>query len=243
MAPPAPRPQSARAKMKLVMLCASAHHTVAMMKMVRVNKYRGFLPMASDNRPKIGWKLVAVRRNAVDNHDALLDEWKYEVMTGWLDTIMVPSNEDKVYMIRMPPKISQNCRTLTPPRYGDFEDDDDSSSSLIVSWILLANNFLRVLSGLDVRESLLTWWIRELRNMGVSCDSASIPSPPVKDVALDSMRSNSLSSTSTSVSVASSPSSASVLSIVSVPTLRSVSSGVCSLATVPISEVLLAAPL
>ncbi len=34
--PPAPRPQSARANIKLVMLSAKAHHSVASMKMVMV---------------------------------------------------------------------------------------------------------------------------------------------------------------------------------------------------------------
>jgi hypothetical protein len=95
-----------------------------------------------------------VSRNAVDNHDALLDEWKYEVMTGWLETMMVESNEDRQNDKRIQLKMSQNLFTPTPPRYCDLEEL--LSSSCGPSWeVSFGNNFLVVLSGLVVREPLL----------------------------------------------------------------------------------------
>ena len=74
--PPAPNPQTALARMKLVILCASAHQIVASKNKTMLNIYGGFLPIVSDNRPNRGWKLVEVNRNAVDNHEALLELWK-----------------------------------------------------------------------------------------------------------------------------------------------------------------------
>jgi len=74
--PPAPSPQRALAAMKLVMLWASAHHIVETRKTSRVKIMGGFRPIVSESRPKSGWKLVDVRRKAVDSQDALFEEWK-----------------------------------------------------------------------------------------------------------------------------------------------------------------------
>lgn len=62
--------------MNSVMLCASAHHTVARRNIVKVKINGGFLPMVSEILPKRGWKAVEVRRNAVESHDALFEELK-----------------------------------------------------------------------------------------------------------------------------------------------------------------------
>lgn len=80
--PPAPIPHAALARMKLVMLLARAHHRVLRAKITIVTRYGGFLPRESDILPRRGWKAVEVSRNAVDNHEALLDDSKYDVMTG-----------------------------------------------------------------------------------------------------------------------------------------------------------------
>jgi hypothetical protein len=74
--PAAPKPQNARAAMKLPMLCARAHHPVVADKSARPNKYSGRLPTVSDMRPKSGCREVDVSKKAVDNHDAELDAWK-----------------------------------------------------------------------------------------------------------------------------------------------------------------------
>lgn len=74
--PPAPKPHNALARMKLVMLCANAHHSVPIKKNVMPKIYGGLRPMVSDSLPYNGWKEVDVRRKAVDNQDALFDEWK-----------------------------------------------------------------------------------------------------------------------------------------------------------------------
>ncbi|KAJ2907371.1 transporter [Zalerion maritima] len=89
--PPAPSPQTALAAMKLPMLCAAAHHTVAPENTASVTKYNGFLPTVSLSLPSKGWNAVLVKRKAVDNQEAEFDEWKYDVMTGWEDAIIVPS--------------------------------------------------------------------------------------------------------------------------------------------------------
>lgn len=75
--------------------------------------------MVSESRPNKGWKLVEVNRNAVDSHDALLELWKYDVMTGWEDTMMVPSKQATNWAVNKPPKMSQNLERLTPARNGD----------------------------------------------------------------------------------------------------------------------------
>lgn len=72
--PPAPKPHNALARMKLVMLCAKAHHSVPTRKNVIPKIYGGLRPMVSDSRPYSGWKDVEVRRKAVDSQDALFEE-------------------------------------------------------------------------------------------------------------------------------------------------------------------------
>lgn len=72
---------------------ARLHQTVASRKMKVINRYGFLRPMLSESPPTSGWKLVEVKRNAVDNQDALLDEPKYDVMTGWEEAIIVPSKQ------------------------------------------------------------------------------------------------------------------------------------------------------
>jgi hypothetical protein len=52
--PPAPMPQAARARMKLVMLPARAHQSVPREKMTKVTRYGGFRPKESEIRPSKG---------------------------------------------------------------------------------------------------------------------------------------------------------------------------------------------
>lgn len=80
--PPAPSPQTARAAIKLPMLCASAHHNVVRKKTAIENRYTGFRPKVSETRPKSGRKAVEVNKKAVESHEAELEARKYEVMTG-----------------------------------------------------------------------------------------------------------------------------------------------------------------
>lgn len=105
---PAPRPQSALAKIKLVMLCARAHHRVPSVNKTIPKINGGFLPIVSDNRPARGWKAVEVNKKAVDSHEALFDEWKCDVITGWLDAIIVPSKQTMNIFPINPRNISQN---------------------------------------------------------------------------------------------------------------------------------------
>lgn len=105
---PAPSPQSALANIKLVMLCASAHHRVPAMNRSMPKINGGFLPMVSDNRPDRGWKAVEVNKKAVDSQDALFAEWKYDVITGWLDAIIVLSKQTINILPIKPRNISQN---------------------------------------------------------------------------------------------------------------------------------------
>ena len=48
-------------------------------------------PKVSEIREYSGWKAVYDTKKAVESHDAELDEWKWDVMTGWLEAIMVES--------------------------------------------------------------------------------------------------------------------------------------------------------
>ncbi len=105
---PAPRPQSALAKIKLVMLCASAHHRVPAVNKIIPKINGGFLPMVSDNRPARGWNAVEVNKKAVDSQEALFAEWKCEVITGWLDAIIVLSKQTINILPIKPTNISQN---------------------------------------------------------------------------------------------------------------------------------------
>lgn len=68
--PPAVMPHTARAATRLSMLCASAHHKVAMLNPVKDVRYTGRLPIVSDSLPKIGWNAVDVSIKAVDNQEA-----------------------------------------------------------------------------------------------------------------------------------------------------------------------------
>ena len=58
------------------------HQMVEIKNMLIQKIYGGFRPIVSDNRPNSGWKAVDVSRNDVDNHEALFELSKYEVMTG-----------------------------------------------------------------------------------------------------------------------------------------------------------------
>lgn len=78
--PPAPSPHTALAAMKLSMLPASAHQTVARVKMSAETTNGSLLPVTSLTRPNSGWKLVEVSRNDVESHDASLEAWKCEVI-------------------------------------------------------------------------------------------------------------------------------------------------------------------
>lgn len=76
MTPPAPIPHAARARMKLLMLPASAHQVVASAKTPSEPTKSGLRPTASDRRPSSGWNADDVSRKAVDSHEAELEAWK-----------------------------------------------------------------------------------------------------------------------------------------------------------------------
>jgi hypothetical protein len=82
MAPPAPSPQRALAKIKLRIDGEIAHHNVPSAKARREKIKGGRRPMVSDRRPNIGWKAVDVKRKDVESHDAELEDLKYEVIAG-----------------------------------------------------------------------------------------------------------------------------------------------------------------
>ena len=68
--PAAPMPQKARARIKLPMLCARAHHAVVVARRMSPAIYRGRRPNVSEKRPINGWSEVEVSRKAVDSHEA-----------------------------------------------------------------------------------------------------------------------------------------------------------------------------
>lgn len=47
--------------------------------------------MESLRRPSSGWNAVLVSRNAVESHEALLEEWKYEVILCVTESALEPS--------------------------------------------------------------------------------------------------------------------------------------------------------
>jgi len=60
---------------------------------------------------------VLKRRKTVESQDAAFDEWKYDVITGWLEAIIELSNIAIQYPNRMPPKTVQNLATLIPMNF------------------------------------------------------------------------------------------------------------------------------
>jgi hypothetical protein len=74
IAPPAPNPQTARARIKLRMLRATAHYAVPSANTAKESRNGGRRPKVSDIRPNVGWKAVDVSKNDVDNQDAEFDE-------------------------------------------------------------------------------------------------------------------------------------------------------------------------
>lgn len=89
--PPAPNPHTALAAMKLSILCASAHQTVASVNISAETTNGIFRPVTSLTRPKSGWKLVDVRRKDVESHEASFEAWKCEVIEVCVEAIMVES--------------------------------------------------------------------------------------------------------------------------------------------------------
>lgn len=93
MVPPAPTPHNALAAMRLSMLPASAHHSVAAEKVASAPRKSGFLPNASERRPRKGCETVDMSMNAVESHDARWAAPKWDVITGCEDTMMVVSKK------------------------------------------------------------------------------------------------------------------------------------------------------
>jgi hypothetical protein len=116
MLPPAPKPQNALAIMKLSILFAAAHHSVARPKTDRDPRNKGFLPMASESRPRRGWKAVDVNKKDVDSHDAELAAPKYDVITGWDEAMMVPSKHAMNWTTRICEKMCQKREGEVPFR-------------------------------------------------------------------------------------------------------------------------------
>jgi hypothetical protein len=53
-------------------------------------------------------------------------------MTGWLDAMIVESKHDMNVFARIPPKMSQNLRTLMPLWNGLFDSSSSSSGIPVV---------------------------------------------------------------------------------------------------------------
>ena len=91
--PPAPRPHKARAAISDPMLCALEHQTTAMPRIAKVTSMIGLRPMVSESGANMDMQAVEVIRNEVDSQDAEFEEWNSDVMTGWLEAMMVPSKQ------------------------------------------------------------------------------------------------------------------------------------------------------
>ncbi|KJZ75435.1 hypothetical protein HIM_05131 [Hirsutella minnesotensis 3608] len=97
------------------MLVASEHHSVATENMASVPRQSGFLPNASDSRPRKGCETVDMTMNAVESHDA---EWatpKYDVITGCDDTMMVVSKKQRNCVASICENTTQNRAVDRPP--------------------------------------------------------------------------------------------------------------------------------
>ena len=76
MVPPAPRPHTARAAIKLPIESDNAHQRFVSAKMVNTSRNTSFLPTVSDRRPQRGWNPVLVIMKTVVNHEAELEALK-----------------------------------------------------------------------------------------------------------------------------------------------------------------------
>ena len=101
------------------MLVASEHHSVAIEKTARVPRKSGFLPNASDRRPRQGCETVDITMKAVESQDA---EWaapKYDVIAGWDDVIMVVSKKQMNCVASICENMNQNRVVDKPARNGE----------------------------------------------------------------------------------------------------------------------------
>lgn len=117
--PPAPIPHTALAAMRLPILVAREHQSVATDKMAVVPRKSGFLPSASDRRPRNGCETVDVIMKAVESQDA---EWaapKYDVIAGWEDAMMVVSKKQMNCVARICENIVQNRAGDNSARNGE----------------------------------------------------------------------------------------------------------------------------
>lgn len=117
--PPAPIPHTALATMRLPILVAREHHSVATDRMAVVPRKSGFLPSASDRRPRNGCEIVDIIMKAVESQDA---EWaapKYEVIAGWEDTMMVVSKKQMNCVASIGENMVQNRAVDKPARNGE----------------------------------------------------------------------------------------------------------------------------
>lgn len=154
--PPAPIPQTALAAMRLSILVAREHHSVAAEKIAMVPRKSGFLPNASDRRLRKGCETVVIIMKAVESQDAELAASKYDVIIGWEDAIMVVSKKQRNCVVSICENIVQNCAVDKPARNGD-------GLLRVVVWYPRAvagscgRRRLRVSSSLEIGSAVLLW--------------------------------------------------------------------------------------
>ena len=93
--PPPPTPASARMRFKKTTSRAIAQPKQPRRKQKVAVKKQGRRPNRPEKRPYSGWKAVLVIKYEVVNHDAVLAALNSELMTAYVDAVIVPSNPDR----------------------------------------------------------------------------------------------------------------------------------------------------
>jgi hypothetical protein len=89
--PPPPKPVNALMEFNKITLFARPHPKQPTANVDVAMKKQGLRPNMSETRPYSGWKAVLVMRYEVVNHDAVLAASNSELMTAYVEAVMVLS--------------------------------------------------------------------------------------------------------------------------------------------------------
>lgn len=106
--PPPPTPVNARMIFKKTTSRATAHPRHPVKKVIVAVKKQARRPRRSEKRPYRGWKAVLVIKYEVVNQDAVLAALNSELMTAYVEAVIVPSKPARktLDMIAVSLKIS-----------------------------------------------------------------------------------------------------------------------------------------
>jgi hypothetical protein len=106
MSPPPPIPVRHLIKSRKMMSVATEHPKHPSMNVMLQTKKQARRPSISEKLPYRGWKAVLVIRYEVVSHDAPLAALNSELISAYVDAVMVPSNPERNTLVHNAVEVS-----------------------------------------------------------------------------------------------------------------------------------------